>query len=99
MQTDEYKLSLIDTSKYIWKRIIDKSEQKVDVVVDRKLKSLYLNGKRCGKRKELEVIQEYKWDQLTYEFERKVRYRAFLYVSSFSPLVVHFSHGYMMLER
>lgn len=92
-------MSLLDVPDYIRKVVIDKSENKVDVLEDRKLRTLYDNGKNCGKRKENEIIQVYIKDQITYSHERKLKYRAFLYVASYDPLVVYFQHGYILLER
>lgn len=98
-KSDNYKLSLIDKPRYIWKKVIDKAEAKIDVFEDRKLRSLYQNGENCGIRKEVEVVQRYIHRQLTYEFERKFKYRAFILVSSFDPLVIYFRHGYLLLDR
>ena len=70
--------------------MIEKSEIKVDIIEDRKLKTLYDYGKNCGKREDVELIQVYIKDQLTYHHDRKIVVRAFLYIASYDPLVVYF---------
>lgn len=89
----------MDTPDYIRKVVIEKSEVKVDIIEDRKLKTLYDNGKSCGKRDDVELIQVYIKDQLTFHHDRKIKVRAFLYIASYEPLVVYFSQGYILLER
>lgn len=90
---------MLGVPSYIRKVIVESYETKIDAFEDRKLRSIYMNGALCGKRKELELAQINIRDVLKLPSGARFKYRAFLYIANFDPLVAFFKHGYIMKER
>lgn len=85
---------------FIRKDIITKKEVKLSFFEDHNLNSLYKRGQLCGKRirKSRDIIQKYISEQTLFENKYKFKLRAYMFVSSFDPLVAYYHPGEVHLD-
>ena len=85
---------------FIRKEISLKKDTPLSYFEDHNLNALYKRGLMCGKRigKTRDIIQKYISDTLLFQNKYNFNLRAYLFVSSFDPLVAFYHDGEVILR-